>query len=119
MPFTRLLDELVQDTQGELAIFCDYEGEAIAFAHQARHAVYDVKVSGASLAAIVLSLQKTARESGQSERLEFTCIAEETAWLVETLPGGYYLLLAVPPGSLWVRSRARLKILADRFLGEL
>ncbi len=116
--FEAALTELVAQTEGELAIFCDYEGESIALAGPERDP-FDVRVLGATHAAHVHELQRVARASGQSERLSLTCVADHRVLLLEALPGGYYLVLALAPARVWPKARHLLQAVADRFAAEL
>lgn len=116
--FEAALQELLEKTGGELAIFCDYEGEAIALASRGLDP-FEVRVLGAHQAAVVLQLQRIARESGLGERLSLTAVAEKRTLILEALPGGYYVLLVpAPAGAVAVAQRA-LREVAARFQREL
>ena len=116
--FEAALQELIGATGGELAIFCDYEGEAIALASRGLDP-FEVRVLGAHQAAIVLQLQRIARASGQHERLSLACIAEKRTLLLEALPGGYYLLLVPSPRAAAAPAQRALRAVAARFAQEL
>ena len=112
------MQELVRQTGAELAIFCDYEGESIALAGPGIDP-YDVRVIGAQHAAHVLAVQRAARQVGESERVSITCVADHRVVLVEAMPGGYYVLVAIAPERLWQRARPLLAAVADRFAAEI
>lgn len=112
------MQELVAQTDAELAIFCDDEGESIALAGPGLDP-YDVRVLGAHHAAHVLGAQRAARRAGESERLSIGCVADHRVLLVEALPGGYYVLLALRPDRVWPRARPLLRAVAERFAAEL
>lgn len=116
--FEAALQQLVAETHAALAIFCDEEGESIAFAGPGLDP-YDVRVIGAQHAAHVLEVQRAARRAGESERLAITCVADHRVVLIEALPGGYYVLLSLAPDRMWPRARPLLRALADRFAAEL
>lgn len=116
--FEGALQRLVSRTNAGTAIFCDYEGEAIALAAPDSER-WDLLILGAQFAAWVLQLQRIARDNGQSERLSLSCVTEEKVLLVEALPGGYYVLVTAPPDSLWSFSRWELARLAERFREEI
>lgn len=116
--FEGALQQLVSETGADTAIFCDYEGEAIALA-AAPTERWEVLVLGAQLAAWVLQLQRIARDGSQSERLSLTCVTSEKVLLVEALPGGYYVLVTTSCRSVWAPTRQRLFHLAERFREEI
>lgn len=116
--FEGALHHLVTTTSADGAIFCDYEGEAIAVAASDANR-WDLMVLGAQFAAWVLQLQRIARDSTQPERLSLLCVTTEKVLLVEALPGGYYVLATTSPGRVWARTRRALELLAERFREEL
>ncbi|WP_373046812.1 hypothetical protein [Vulgatibacter sp.] len=116
--FEAALQELVAETGAELALFCDYEGESIAVVAPGCDP-FEARVLGAQQAPLVLQLQRVARQSGQSERLSLSCVAEQRVLLIEALPGGYYLVAALAPSPTWQRAAGPLRRLAARFAAEL
>lgn len=119
--FETALQALVAETRADLAIFCDYEGEAIALALAGTGAdSYEARVLGAHLAAPVIELQRIAAGHGATGRLSFGCVAAERTLLAEALPGGYYVVLALPARSAGEPfARRQLRHVADRFATEL
>lgn len=116
--FDEALERLVRETDADLAVFCDYEGEAIALAAPEMES-YDVQITGAQLGALLFKLQEIARSYGQGERVAVQCLTDSRTMLIETLPGGYYVVLGLAPDKLWPRARVLLREVADRFLLEL
>ena len=116
--FAEILDRLVRETRAAFAIFCDYEGESIAYAAPG-FSDYDVRIAGAHLAAVTIALQRTVAATGQSERLAFVCATDQTTLVVEALPGHYYLVLSVPDPAGVPLARWHAAAVAERFLGEL
>lgn len=116
--FEAALQRLLLETEAKEAIFCDFEGEAIALSTSARDP-WELQVLGAQLAASVLDLQRIARDNHQSERLSLICVTGEMVLLVEALPGGYYVLATASADGLWAPTRRQLCLLVESFANEL
>ena len=116
--FSEALQRFVEETGAQLAIFCDYEGEAIGQA-SAGPDDFEVKLTGAQLGAVTAELQRLARAYGQEERASYSFATGTTTLLVEALPGNYYLVAAVADAARVPCARWHLAAVARRFEAEL
>ena len=107
VPFRGLLDRLVRSTRGARgAIFCDYEGEAVASCIAvppppgcAPLGDYDVKICGAQMAAPMLALFDQERAATLGRLVELRMLCAHGTLACHALPEGYYLVLLLAPGS--------------------
>jgi hypothetical protein len=96
-----MLTSLVERAPGARgAIFCDYEGESVALAvRDAALPEYDLKVFGAQLAAVWLTLRTDASEGGGGTVAELRVGCASGTLLCRSLPDGYYVALLVAAGA--------------------
>jgi hypothetical protein len=116
--FDQALQQLIWETGADLAVFCDFEGESIAFASNGIED-YDVRVIGAQLGSVVVGLQSALVRNGVSDRAGLSLVSESCVILIEALPGNYYLVVRLRPYSLWSYARQRLQEVATRFFAEI
>jgi predicted regulator of Ras-like GTPase activity (Roadblock/LC7/MglB family) len=100
VPFRRLLTALVGRVSGARgAVFCDAEGESVALViRDSLLSDYEMKVFGAQLAAVWLTVQTGARERGAGALLELQAGCAGGSLLCRALPDGYYVVLLVGRG---------------------
>lgn len=112
--FVQALEDLVARTGAEYAVFCDYEGEAIALASRQLDP-FEVRLVGAQVGAAVFALLDLTGDGGAA----LSCVVDQRSLLIEALPGKYYLLLSLPRGALEPVARRSLREVARRFRSEL
>jgi len=82
------------------AVFCDFEGESVELVvRDSGLSEYEMKVFGAQVAAVWLSVQTGAREHGAGALLELRTACDGGALLCQALPDGYYVVLLVSRGA--------------------
>jgi len=101
VPFRRILTSLLERTRGARGVvFCDHEGESVELVlRDDSLSEYEMKVFGAQLAAIWLSLQSAASDSGAGPVQELQVSCASGTLLCRALPEGYYVVLLIGPGS--------------------
>jgi len=101
VPFRRVLTTLVATARGARgAVFCDQEGESVELVVRGGGlSEYDMKVLGAQLAAVWLSLQANSSESGAGGIVELRLCCAEGTLLCRSLRDGYYVVLLVAKGA--------------------
>ena len=96
-----MLTSLVERAPGARgAVFCDYEGESVGLViRDAGLSEYEMKVFGAQLAALLLSLQASSKENGAGPLTELRVCCASGTLLCRLVQDGYYVALLVGGGS--------------------
>jgi len=82
------------------AIFCDHEGESVELVvRDSALSEYEMKVFGAQLAAVWLSVQGSAGERGAGPLLELQAGCAAGSLICRSLPEGYYVVLLIGRGA--------------------
>jgi predicted regulator of Ras-like GTPase activity (Roadblock/LC7/MglB family) len=82
------------------AVFCDFEGESVELViRDSALSEYEMKVFGAQVAAVWLSVQTGAREHGAGGLLELRARCDAGSLLCRALPEGYYVVLLLGRGA--------------------
>jgi predicted regulator of Ras-like GTPase activity (Roadblock/LC7/MglB family) len=96
-----MLTTLVERVAGARgAVFCDHEGESVELVLRDPHlSEYEMKIAGAQLAAVWMSLQDSSSQSGTGPMQELHVSCASGSLICRSLPDGYYLVLLVGPGA--------------------
>lgn len=96
-----MLTSLVERAPGARgAVFCDYEGESVGLViRDAGLSEYEMRVFGAQLAALLLSLQASSKDSGAGRVMELRVCCASGTLLCRILQDGYYVVLLVGGGA--------------------
>ena len=96
-----MLTTLVERVAGARgAVFCDHEGESVELVlRDPQLSEYDMKIAGAQLAAVWLSLQDSSRQTaiGAMEELHVSCASGSL--ICRALRDGYYVVLLIARGA--------------------
>jgi predicted regulator of Ras-like GTPase activity (Roadblock/LC7/MglB family) len=116
-----MLTTLVERVPGSRgAVFCDHEGESVAqVVRDGALSEYDMKVFGAQIAALWLSLQERTRECGAGSPVELRVVSAGGVLLCRTLPDGYYVVLLTGPKSSGGQAAFELRAAAAEIAREL
>lgn len=102
------------------AVFCDVEGESVELVvRDSDLGEYEMKVVGAQMAAVWLSVQTGARERGAGVLLELQAGCAEGSLLCRALPDGYYVVLLVGRGSPLAPAAFELRSVAAEMAREI
>jgi len=114
---TTLVDRV---PQARGAVFCDHEGESVEVViRDSSLPEYEMKVAGAQLAAVWLSLQESARKCGAGALLELQVGCAAGSLVTRSLPDGYYVVLLVGRGGLGASAAFALRSAAREIAAEL
>jgi predicted regulator of Ras-like GTPase activity (Roadblock/LC7/MglB family) len=103
MPLRRLLQELVERTDGaQGAILADWEGEAVE--HFSCMDDYELKVAGAHKGVILDGFRRVTGRLGGAEPQEIVISTDKTQTLVLPVNNEYFLVLILAPDSLFGRA---------------
>jgi predicted regulator of Ras-like GTPase activity (Roadblock/LC7/MglB family) len=96
-----MLTTLVERVAGARgAVFCDHEGESVELVlRDPQLSEYEMKIAGAQLAAVWLSLQEGAKASGIGATQELHVSCASGSLICRALPEGYYVVLLIGRGA--------------------
>src|SRR5207237_7937829 len=100
--------------------FCDHEVESVELViHDDARSDSELKVAGAQLASVLLSLQESTRDSGAGALLELQVGCGAGSLLCRALPDGYYVVLLVGQGGSGASAAFALRSAANQIASEL
>ena len=96
-----MLTTLVERVAGARgAVFCDHEGESVELVlRDPQLSEYEMKIAGAQLAAVWLSLQDSSKQSGIGTMQELQVSCASGGLICRSLPDGYYVVLLIGRGA--------------------
>ena len=96
-----MLTTLVERVAGARgAVFCDHEGESVELVlRDPQLSEYELKIAGAQLAAVWLSLQDSSSQSGIGVMQELQVSCASGGLICRSLPDGYYVVLLIGRGA--------------------
>ena len=96
-----MLTSLVERVAGARgAVFCDHEGESVELVlRDPQLSEYEMKIAGAQLAAVWLSLKDSSTQSGIGAMQELHVSCASGSLICRSLPEGYYVVLLISQGA--------------------
>jgi hypothetical protein len=116
-----MLTTLVERVPGARgAVFCDHEGESVELVlRDPQLSEYEMKIVGAQLAAVWLSLQDGSSQSGIGPIQELHVICASGSLICRSLPDGYYVVLLIGRGAPTAFAGFALRATAAEIAGAL